>query len=80
MKEPSDDVYVDLKKIETSQSYRQNFFVGNIVRWKYEMLGHPTTLYMVVGFDNESPNIIVTRVLDRLGSLKEFHISQLELV
>ena len=80
MKDLSDDVYVDLKKLETSQSNRQFFFVGNIVRWKYEILGHPSTLYMVVGFDNESPSIIITRVLDSLGSLKEFHMSQLELV
>lgn len=80
MKELSDDIYVDLKKIETIQSYRQKFFVGNIVRWKYEVLGELGTLYMVVGFNNESPNIIVTRVLNNLGALREFHISQLEIV
>jgi hypothetical protein len=78
MKELSDDVYVDLKKLEVSQTTRQKLAAGTIVRWKYEMSNDMGILYMIVGFNNESPNIMVTRVLDNLGSLREFHITQLE--
>jgi hypothetical protein len=78
MKEESDDVYVDLKKLAVSQSNRQKLAAGTIVRWKYETSNDAGTLYMVVGFNNESPNIIVTRVLNNLGFLREFHVTQLE--
>lgn len=55
------------------------FQIGDIVKWSFEALGDPQygTLYMVVGFNSEKPDIIVTRVLDRPQEIREFNATQL---
>lgn len=53
--------------------------VGDIVKWTFEVPDDPQygTLYMVVGFNSEKSDIIVTRILDRPQEIREFSATQL---
>jgi hypothetical protein len=79
MKPELEEIHTDFRRVETNSCNRQ-FPAGTIVRWKYEWPGDPQNgmLYMVIGFNNEAPNIVVTRILSDLGCIREFHASQLE--
>jgi hypothetical protein len=81
MRHEAEEVHTELCRLSTGH-FANQLVIGAIVRWKYEWTGDPQNgmLYMVVGFNNESPNIVVTRVLNNLGAIREFHASQLEMI
>jgi len=53
--------------------------VGDIVRWAYEIEDDPCygSLYVIVGYNSEMPSLAITRMINDLGKIREFHISQL---
>lgn len=76
-----DEFLQDLQKIEMPTSRpKQIPRLGSIVRWKYEWAGDSNfgLLYIVVGLKNESPDVMVVRVLNDPYKIFEFHASQLE--
>lgn len=76
-----EEVMQEIQKVPVPASNRQ-FFLGDIVKWSYEVEGDPAfgTLYMIVGFNSEKADIVVTRVLGRPYQVREFHVSQLSAV
>jgi len=81
MKTEIEEVHEQFTRIEAAPAPHGLFLVGNLVRWRYESPDDPQfgTVYIVVGYNKETPMIVVTRKLTDLYSIREFHASQLVL-
>lgn len=78
-----DEILQDLRKISMPCRFPQNKpAIGDIVRWIYEWAEDPLygSLYIVAGFHAETQDIVVVRVLNNPFEVREFHVSQLEIV
>lgn len=76
----TEEIMEQLQKVKVPHvANNHRFQVSDIVKWTFEVPGDPQygTLYMVVGFNSEKPDIIVTRVLDRPQEIREFNATQL---
>lgn len=79
----SEEIMEQLQKVKVPHaSPPHRIQIGDIVKWSFEVFGDPQfgTLYIVVGFNSEKPDILVTRILDRPHEIREFNITQLSRV
>jgi hypothetical protein len=75
----NDEILQEIQKVPIQRPSKP-FIIGDIVRWKYEHLQDPDygTLYIIVGYNSEMQEIIVTRIMQRPQEIREFHTSQLQ--
>jgi hypothetical protein len=77
------EILQDLRKISMPRHFSQiKPTIGDIVRWRYEWIEDPLygSLYIIAGFHAEAQDIAFVRVLNNPFDVREFHISQLEVV
>jgi hypothetical protein len=83
MKHEQEEILVDLDTMPACNETTASFSTGCLVKWKYGLPtdnGAQSDLYLIVGFDKESPNIAVVCSTNSNRLVRRFHISQLELV
>ena len=83
MRNRKDEIVQEIRTVGISRAIEQKHIsVGDIVRWAYEIKDDPQfgTLYIVVGFNSEKCDIIVTRIIDKPEEIREFHVTQLQRV